>query len=160
MDTMAITEEPFRWSFPSFFQWIPLFKRLKTIRKFMGTTYLGLEPGALAHGWRDKPEGWLSDQYTKHNEHVIATVSNPENILVFNAKDGWEPLCAFLGCEVPAAPNGNQDFPHSTANTKESLTTLKKAFELAVYGWIPVVVLAATAAGASLFVGNKRRQRN
>jgi len=161
MDTMAVTEKPFRWSFPSFFQWIPLFQRLKTIRKFMGTTHLELEPGALAHGWRDKPEGWLGDQYTKHNEHVIATVSDPENILVFNAKDGWEPLCAFLGCEVPAAPNGHhQDFPHSTVNTKESLTNLKKTFERAVYGWIPVVVLAATAAGASLVVGNKRWQRN
>jgi hypothetical protein len=159
MDTMAVTERPFRWSFPSFFQWIPLFQRLKTIRKFMGTTHLQLEPGALAHGWRDQPEGWLGDQYTKHNEHVISTVSivsNPEKLLVFNAKDGWEPLCAFLECEVPAA----HDFPHSTVNTKESLTRLKKTFERAIYGWIPVVVLAATAAGASLVSGNKRWQRS
>lgn len=143
MDTMVVTEQPFSWSFPSFFQWVPLFERLKHVRKFMGTTHLELPPGALAHGWKDQPDGWLGEQYTKHNEHVIANVPK-ERLLVFNVKDGWGPLCEFLGCEVPSEP---QEFPHSKVNTKESLVELKKTFERAVYTWIPVVVaLVATAA--------------
>ena len=68
----------------------------------------------------------------------------PERLLVFNVKEGWEPLCRFLGCEVPFYP---KEFPHDKDNTKESLIQLKKKLELAVYGWIPVVVaLVATAA--------------
>ena len=143
MDTMIITEHSFSWFFPSFFQWIPHFERLKHFRKLLGTTHLRLPPGALAHGWRDQPDGWLGDQYTKHNEHVIANVP-PERLLVFNVKEGWEPLCRFLGCE---APFYQKEFPHDKDNTKESLIQLKKTLELAVYGWIPVVVaLVATAA--------------
>lgn len=38
----------------------------------------------------------------------------PERLLVFNVAEGWEPLCAFLGKPVPAAPfpvrNTTDDF--------------------------------------------------
>ena len=149
MDTMVVTEKPFSWSFPSFFQWIPVFARLKHVRKFMGTTHLGLPPGVLAHGWREQPEGWLGAQYTKHNEHVIANVPK-EKLLVFNVKEGWGPLCEFLECEVPSE---SKEFPHSKVNTKESLIELKKVFERAVYGWFPVVVaiVATTAVGGQRY---------
>lgn len=42
----------------------------------------------------------------RHNEAVKRIVP-PDRLLVFQVQDGWEPLCAFLGCEVPDAP-----FPH------------------------------------------------
>mmetsp|Transcript_5764 Transcript_5764/g.13805 ORF Transcript_5764/g.13805 Transcript_5764/m.13805 type:complete len:270 (-) Transcript_5764:273-1082(-) len=151
MDTMVVTERGFSWSFPSFFQWIPLFERLKHVRKFMGTTHLGLPPGALAHGWRNEPDGWLAEQYNKHNEHVVANVPK-DRLLVFNVKDGWEPLCKFLECEVPSE---HKTFPHSKVNTKESLIQLKQTFERAVYGWIPVVVALVATASVSL-AGGKR----
>lgn len=155
MDTMIVTEKPFSWSFPSFFQWIPLFRQLRTIRQFMGTTHLELKPGQLAHGWRAQPEGWLADQYTKHNAHVIATVP-PEKLLVFRiGRDGWEEVCGFLGREPPP---GGIGFPHSTTNTKESLIRLKRTFLAVVYGWIPVTILA-TAAGASLVAGKRWGRR-
>ena len=41
------------------------------------------------------------------NEEVKRTVP-PERLLVFQVKDGWEPLCRFLNVPVPAAP-----FPHA-----------------------------------------------
>ena len=41
--------------------------------------------------------------YQAHNEAVRHAVPR-EKLLVFNARDGWEPLCAFLGVPVPAAP--------------------------------------------------------
>lgn len=147
MDTMAVTERPFEWCFPSFFLWIPIFRKLQTIRRFMGTTHLGLEPGLLAHGWRNQPDGWLADQYTKHNEHVINTMKtqySQDRLLIFNVKEGWEPLCKFLGRPVPH----EEKFPHSKVNTKESLAALKRTFERAVYGWIPATVLMVSVVAA------------
>jgi len=41
--------------------------------------------------------------YQAHNEAVRNAVPR-EKLLVFNARDGWEPLCAFLGVAVPATP--------------------------------------------------------
>ncbi|XP_001630566.2 uncharacterized protein LOC5510065 [Nematostella vectensis] len=44
--------------------------------------------------------------YTRHIEEVKAIVP-ADRLLVFNVKEGWEPLCAFLGHEAPSIP-----FPH------------------------------------------------
>ena len=38
--------------------------------------------------------------YDAHNQTVRREVP-PEKLLVFNSRDGWEPLCAFLGVAVP-----------------------------------------------------------
>jgi len=48
------------------------------------------------------PEQWKS-QYVKHNAAVKSIVPG-ENLLVFNVKEGWEPLCSFLGVQVPDIP--------------------------------------------------------
>ena len=37
----------------------------------------------------------MKQKYEAHNTRVIATIP-PENLLVWNLKDGWEPLCTFL----------------------------------------------------------------
>ena len=39
--------------------------------------------------------------FTQHNDAVRATIA-PDRLLVFDVKQGWEPLCAFLGVPVPA----------------------------------------------------------
>ena len=41
--------------------------------------------------------------YEEHNERVIRTVPK-DRLLIWNVKDGWEPLCKFLGKEVPNIP--------------------------------------------------------
>ena len=41
------------------------------------------------------------------NEEVMRTVP-AERLLVFEVKDGWEPLCKFLNAPIPSTP-----FPHS-----------------------------------------------
>lgn len=38
-----------------------------------------------------------------HEADVIASVA-PDQLLVYEVGDGWEPLCAFLGVPVPAEP--------------------------------------------------------
>ena len=44
--------------------------------------------------------------FNQHNEEVTQHVP-ADKLLVFNVKEGWEPLCAFLGVDVPDTP-----FPH------------------------------------------------
>lgn len=47
--------------------------------------------------------------YRRNNEKVRATVP-ADRLLIFAPTDGWEPLCAFLGVDVP-----DGDFPRSNA---------------------------------------------
>lgn len=67
--------------------------------------------------------------FNAHNERVQAALG-AERLLVFEAKDGWRPLCAFLDVPVP-----EHDYPH--VNSKEEFAGI---FEL----------LASPIAGAVL----------
>ncbi|WP_027661354.1 sulfotransferase family protein [Salinispora fenicalii] len=51
--------------------------------------------------------------FRRHNEEVANFVA-PDNLLIYDVQQGWEPLCAFLGVTVPA-----ENFPH--ANDGESM---------------------------------------
>jgi len=53
--------------------------------------------------------------FRAHNEAVQREIP-PERLLVYTAGDGWEPLCRFLGVDVPDTP-----YPHtnSTAEFRE-----------------------------------------
>ena len=46
---------------------------------------------------------FLLDWFRRHTEEVLATIA-PDRLLVYEAGQGWEPLCAFLGVPVPAEP--------------------------------------------------------
>ncbi len=52
------------------------------------------------------------DIFQKHNQAVIDTVS-PDRLLVFEAHQGWEPLCAFLSVDIPA-----EGFPRKNMRKK------------------------------------------
>ena len=45
---------------------------------------------------------WLTATARAHQQVIDALP--PERLLVFTPKQGWEPLCAFLGVPVPAEP--------------------------------------------------------
>ena len=45
----------------------------------------------------------LRKRYRLHNAHVESVVPK-DKLLVFNVKQGWEPLCEFLSCAVPEEP--------------------------------------------------------
>lgn len=57
------------------------------------------------HGRFEEKEYAIS-VFNQHNEEVKRYVP-PEKLLVYNVKEGWEPLCAFLNVPVPDVP-----FPH------------------------------------------------
>jgi len=67
--------------------------------------------------WKYVFDGRVEDRahaiavYNAHNEHVKATVPQ-SRLLVFEASQGWEPLCRFLGVSVP-------DDPYPRVNTTE-----------------------------------------
>ena len=66
-------------------------------------------------GGRTDPEGAMG-AFRAHEAAVKAAVP-PERLLVFEARDGWAPLCAFLGAEVPKTP-----YPRS--NTRDEFFAL------------------------------------
>ena len=45
----------------------------------------------------------IRQAYRKHNLYVQSIVPK-ENLLIWNLKDGWEPLYSFLGKKVPKGP--------------------------------------------------------
>jgi hypothetical protein len=75
------------------------------------------------------------------NDHIeeVKRVVPPEKLLVFEAKDGWEPLCKFLGVPVP-----NEPFPrvNDTAEFK------KRVVMATVLSW--VILLVCVSAVLSL----------
>jgi hypothetical protein len=38
-----------------------------------------------------------------HNDEVCRSIA-PERLLVYDVRDGWGPLCGFLGVDVPSTP--------------------------------------------------------
>ncbi len=74
---------------------------------------LGIFPMLEALGWGSDPRmhdrTYMLDLFHRHNEAVKRTIP-AERLLVYDAAEGWEPLCRFLGRPVPATP-----FPHSNS---------------------------------------------
>lgn len=43
------------------------------------------------------------NRFAQHRQEVIETVP-PDRLLVFDVRQGWAPLCAFLNCPIPETP--------------------------------------------------------
>jgi len=67
-----------------------------------------------AFGDRVKDRLFMTDWFERRNQKVIDALP-PERLLVYSPKEGWEPLCSFLGVPVP-----NQPFPR--INSREELS--------------------------------------
>ncbi len=102
--------------------------------------------------WKDTFDGRFEDRrhatetFKRHNERVRRRVPTGR-LLVYDVKEGWAPLCEFLGVEVPDKP-----FPHlnDTREMRRRLLGLVAASAAA-----PVLVVAASAALA-LFIRRAR----
>ena len=105
--------------------------------------------------WNGTFEGRFEDKdhaiqvFERHNEEVRRRVP-PERLLVYEVKEGWEPLCEFLGVEVPERP-----FPHlnDAAEMRRRILGLRAA-SIA----IPTVVVLL-AAGILALLGRRARQQ-
>jgi Sulfotransferase domain len=96
----------------------PELRRQMPILKFNGKL-IELEFGK---DYKNKEE--VLRRYNNHNEMVMNTVPK-EKLLVFNAKQGWEPLCRFLGVPVPSAlfpqSNTRDEFINRILNIKDKI---------------------------------------
>ena len=74
---------------------------------------LGKRIGELVFGGNITDREHVLRVFTEHIAKVQESIA-PTRLLTFDAKEGWEPLCAFLECEVPSVPypsrNSAQEF--------------------------------------------------
>lgn len=70
-----------------------------------GTPLMRMFEGTYLKPFGDKVHDreFMTRWYAEHNRRVIDTIP-AERLLVFHPKEGWEPLCKFLGVAVPDAP--------------------------------------------------------
>lgn len=90
--------------------------------------------------------------FAGHNREVRESVP-ADRLLVFDVKQGWGPLCAFLGVPVPEG----EPFPH--VNDAESFHALNQ--QRLARSLLKKIWPAATAAGAAtlLWIAWRRRHR-
>ena len=58
---------------------------------------------SFVSGWRERYDGEGPLVHRRHNVEVMRRISS-ERLLVFNVKEGWDPICTFLGLDVPNEP--------------------------------------------------------
>jgi len=68
-------------------------------------------------------ESVMKQRYKSHNLYVESAVPE-EDLLIWNVKEGWEPLCKFLGKTIPKEP-----FPHDNkTGDMEYIGTMQNRF--------------------------------
>lgn len=86
--------------------------------------------------WQGLFDGRFEDKdharevFEQHIAEVKAHVPN-DQLLVYQVKEGWQPLCDFLGCQVPS-----EDFPH--VNDTAAFQSRVRALRLV--RWLPAVL--------------------
>ncbi len=103
--------------------------------------------------WDGAFEGRFEDRrhaietFQRHNEAVRRQVP-PERLLVYDVREGWGPLCDFLGVEAPDGP-----FPHlnDTREMRRRLIGL-----VAASAAVPVLAVAAVLAALTFLLRRVR----
>lgn len=108
------------------------YKSMRDTVYFASRRVMGAPEGSILHkigrlndtlGWQGHFHGGFEEKgqaisvFERHTEQVKETVP-AERLLIWEVKDGWEPLCQFLGVPVPESP-----FPRVN-DTKEFLERL------------------------------------
>lgn len=102
--------------------------------------------------WKDTFEGRFEEEshatetFRRHNEEVRRRVP-PGRLLVYDVREGWDPLCGFFGVEVPDEP-----FPHLN-NTREMR---RRLIGLVVVSAAPVLVGAGVFAALAYLLRHAR----
>ncbi|HPG27419.1 MAG: sulfotransferase [Spirochaetaceae bacterium] len=101
--------DPKRWfqSWQTLFEGLGFLRRLapfvRRVRQGLDIVDVLIRDGEM--GGRIEPESNIAI-FERHNREVVERVP-ADRLLVFDVRQGWEPLCAFLGVDVPDTP-----FPH------------------------------------------------
>ena len=84
--------------------------------------------------------------YERHNEEVKRSVPE-EKLLVYEVKEGWEPLCRFLGKEVPDEP-----FPRVNDRVEFIGLMRRQALRAGAYAPARKLLLASAAITAAILL--------
>ncbi|CAF1105624.1 unnamed protein product [Didymodactylos carnosus] len=82
---------------------------------------------------RFEDKQYTIDLFRKHNAQVQRVVPS-ERLLVFDVKQGWEPLCRFLDAQVPSEP-----FPH----VNDRVQFNRRIQQENMIGWIIIFLLSS-----------------
>ena len=124
-DSVLQTIYPASTELPRWLLWlIPRLRR--TSEMIFATIWNG------TFGGRFEDRAHAIEVFRRNTEHVKQVVPS-ERLLVFQATDGWEPLCEFLGVPVPAGP-----YPHvnEAARIKRAVRVVR------ALRWLPLAVVA------------------
>lgn len=126
--------------------------------RFVSTQNIGAYTGVLRMILTDWASGNYRDRralrrgFLAHNAHIRAVVP-PNNLLDFTPQQGWEPLCAFLGKEVPEVPFPRVNEGDATADIHRAVMGRKvRAWRKQWGGMVVGVVLAGVVAGVGWWV--------
>ena len=77
--------------------------------------------GAIFNAFDNKTQdrGFMTNWFERRNQEVIDTLPK-DRLLVFSPKEGWEPLCEFLGVDVP-------DEPFPRVNSRDEISAMSDA---------------------------------
>merc|ERR1712039_905297 len=74
-----------------------------------------------------------------------------ENLLVFNVKDGWRPLCDFLLANTTCPANAGEPFPK--VNEQATIAMMLNFCKVVVLAWpVLLVVILGSALRAASFL--------
>jgi hypothetical protein len=111
-----------------------------------GTFNTGQGPMTEEIVWRGTFDGRFEDKhhaievFNQHNEVVRRRVPE-DRLLVYEVKEGWRPLCEFLGVEEPDKP-----FPHlNDAAEMRRRILIVRAFSMAVSVALLLLLISALA---------------
>jgi hypothetical protein len=96
---------------------------------------------------RFEDESYAIEVFNRHNAEVQRVVP-PEQLLVYEVRDGWGPLCAFLG--VPA-PDG-KPFPHLNDTAEFRARTERVARIVRTIGFGVMGIVAVILAGLAIWL--------
>jgi Sulfotransferase domain len=96
------------------------------------------------HG-RFEDKAYAIDVFNQHNERVRQSVP-PAQLLVYEIREGWEPLCKFLELPIPEG----KPFPHlnDTAEFQARIKRVSLVFRLIGYGALALLALVLVALAA------------
>jgi len=117
---------PLRRVLPSWIPWVARISRLTDLTIWKGT-FKG----------RAEDRDFAIACLQRHTQEVCAEI-DAKRLLVYNVKDGWGPLCEFLGYPIPASP-----FPRT--NSRQSIRVAIWAIRVAKWFIIAMPVLIAVA---------------
>ena len=118
----------------------------KRVRRTTGMVNELIWENTFADNFEDRE--YAIEVFERHNESVKKRVPE-DKLLVYEVKEGWKPLCEFLGVEVPDTP-----FPHLN-DADDFQARIRRVFTLAVA--VPIALLGLAA--LVLLYTRRRRSR-